>query len=142
MLVGFPGETEEDFKELLDFVKEIRFDRLGAFAYSREEGTEASGMPDQIPEETKKERLKKLMRLQRRISRSLSEEKVGRVLPALVEGCLADEEMTYAARTEGDAPDVDGYIFIHSDRELLTGDIVRVRVTKAEDYDLLGELDI
>ena len=140
MLVGFPGETEEDLRELLDFVKEIRFDRLGAFAYSKEEGTEAAQMPDQVPEEVKKARVGTLMRLQKRISRSLSKEKVGREVSAMVEGRLTDEEDTYAARTEADAPDVDGYIFIHSDRELLTGDIVRVRVTSAEDYDLLGEL--
>ena len=140
MLVGFPGETEEDLRELLDFVKEIRFDRLGAFAYSKEEGTEAAQMPDQVPEEVKKARVGTLMRLQKRISRSLSKEKVGREVSAMVEGRLTDEEDTYAARTEADAPDVDGYIFIHSDRELLTGDIVRVRVTNAEDYDLLGEL--
>ncbi len=140
MLLGFPGETEEDFKELLDFVKEIRFDRLGAFAYSREEGTEAAEMPDQIPEDVKKARVRKLMRLQKRISRARSEEKTGRVLSAIVEGRLTEEEDTYAARTEADAPDVDGYIFIHSERELLTGEIVRVRVSQAEDYDLLGEL--
>ena len=140
MLVGFPGETEEDLRELLDFVKEIRFDRLGAFAYSKEEGTEAAQMPDQVPEEVKKARVGTLMRLQKRISRSLSKEKVGREVSAMVEGRLTEEEDTYAARTEADAPDVDGYIFIHSDRELLTGDIVRVRVTNAEDYDLLGEL--
>lgn len=140
MLVGFPGETEEDLRELLDFVKEIRFDRLGAFAYSKEEGTEAAQMPDQVPEEVKKARVGTLMRLQKRISRSLSKEKVGREVSAMVEGRLTDEEDTYAARTEADAPDVDGYIFIHSDRELLTGDIVRVRVTSAEDYDLIGEL--
>ena len=140
MLLGFPGETEEDLKELLDFVKEIRFDRLGAFAYSREEGTEAALMPDQVPEEVKKARVGKLMRLQKRISRALSEEKVGREVSAMVEGRLTEEEYTYAARTEADAPDVDGYIFIHSERELMTGDIVRARVTHAEDYDLLGEL--
>ncbi len=140
MLLGFPGETEEDFKELLDFVKEIRFDRLGAFAYSREEGTEAAEMPDQVPEDVKKARVRKLMRLQKRISRARSEEKTGRVLSAIVEGRLTEEEDTYAARTEADAPDVDGYIFIHSERELLTGEIVRVRVSQAEDYDLLGEL--
>ena len=140
MLVGFPGETEEDLKELLDFVKEIRFDRLGAFAYSQEEGTEAAKMPDQVPEEIKKERVRKLMRLQKRISRSIAEEKVGQELSAMVEGRLTDEEDTYAARTEGDAPDVDGLIFIHSGRELMTGEIVRCRVTHSEDYDLLGEL--
>ena len=140
MLVGFPGETEEDLRELLDFVREIRFDRLGAFAYSQEESTEAAGMPDQVPEELKKERVRKLMRLQKRISRSLSEGKIGTVVSAMVEGRLTGEEDTYAARTEADAPDVDGYIFIHSDRELLTGDIVRVRVTAAEDYDLIGEI--
>ena len=140
MLVGFPGETEEDLKELLDFVKEIRFDRLGAFAYSQEEGTEAAEMPDQVPEEVKKERVRKLMRLQKRISRSIAQEKVGKELSAMVEGRLTDEEDTYAARTEGDAPDVDGLIFIHSGLELMTGEIVRCRVTHSEDYDLLGEL--
>lgn len=140
MLVGFPGETEEDFQTLLDFVKEIRFDRLGAFAYSREEGTEAAEMPDQVPEGLKKERVGKLMRLQKRISRTLSRKKVGSELSAMAEGRLTGEEDTYAARTEADAPDVDGYIFIHSERELMTGDIVRVRVTGAEDYDLIGEL--
>ena len=140
MLVGFPGETEEDLRELLDFVREIRFDRLGAFAYSQEEGTEAAEMPDQVPEELKKARVQKLMRLQKRISRSLSERKTGTIVSAMVEGRLTGEEDTYAARTEADAPDVDGYIFIHSERELLTGEIVRARVTAAEDYDLIGEI--
>lgn len=138
LLTGFPGETEEEFAELCDFVEETRFERLGVFAYSQEEDTLAAGMPDQIPEEIKKERRETLMELQQEVCFEKSREKIGQVLEAFVEGRVADEN-AYVARTYMDAPDVDGYLFIHTERELMTGQFVRVRVTGAVDYDLIGE---
>lgn len=138
LLTGFPGETEEEFAELCDFLEEIRFERLGVFAYSQEEDTPAAGMPDQIPEEIKKERRETLMELQQEVCFEKSREKIGQVLEAFVEGRVTDEN-AYVARTYMDAPEVDGYLFIRTEQELMTGQFVRVRVTGAADYDLIGE---
>ncbi|MCI8514767.1 MAG: 30S ribosomal protein S12 methylthiotransferase RimO [Lachnospiraceae bacterium] len=140
LLTGFPGETEEEFEELCGFVKEARFERLGVFAYSREEDTPAAMMPDQIPEEIKQERRNILMELQQEVSLERSREKIGQVLEAFVEGNVADENVC-VARTYMDAPNVDGYFFLHTERELMTGQFVRARVTGAMDYDLIGELE-
>ena len=140
LIAGFPGETEEEFEELCDFVREVRFERLGVFAYSQEEDTPAAEMPDQVPEETKLDRRDALMEIQQEISLERCEEKVGTVLEAFVEGKLVDENV-YAARTYMDAPGVDGYVFIHTDEELMSGNFVRVRVTGALEYDLIGELE-
>ena len=134
-MVGFPGETEEEFEELLDFVKEIRFDRLGAFAYSPEEGTAAADMPDQVPDEVKQERLDRLMQLQQGISLELNKRRVGEVCEVLVEGF---EGLTYYGRSMREAPEIDGKVFFISERELEPGQYVRVRITGAEEYDLQG----
>ena len=134
-MVGFPGETEEEFEELLDFVKEIRFDRLGAFAYSPEEGTAAADMPDQVPDEVKQERLERLMQLQQGISLELNKRRVGEVCEVLVEGF---EGLTYYGRSMREAPEIDGKVFFISERELEPGQYVRVRITGAEEYDLQG----
>ncbi|WP_434311354.1 30S ribosomal protein S12 methylthiotransferase RimO [Hominifimenecus sp. rT4P-3] len=139
LISGFPGETEEDHECLMEFVDEMEFDRLGVFAYSQEEDTPAAEMPDQIPEEIKKLRRDELMELQQEISMDRSEELVGRELLVMIEGKVADED-AYVGRTYRDAPGVDGYIFIRTERELLTGDFAMVRVTGALEYDLMGEL--
>ena len=139
LITGFPGETEEDHQELLDFVDELEFERLGVFTYSQEEDTPAAQMPDQIEEELKQSRQAELMELQQEISFAHAEDMVGRELYAFIEGKVADED-AYAARTYMDAPGVDGMLFIQTARELMSGDMVKVKVTGAYEYDLIGEL--
>ncbi|MFT3984811.1 MAG: 30S ribosomal protein S12 methylthiotransferase RimO [Lachnospiraceae bacterium] len=139
LITGFPGETEEAHRELLDFVDELEFERLGVFTYSQEEDTPAAGYPEQIDEEVKQARQAQLMELQQEISFTHAQGMVGRVLDAFVEGKVADED-AYAARTYMDAPNVDGLLFIQTTKELLSGDMVKVRVTSAYEYDLIGEL--
>ncbi len=139
LITGFPGETEAQHEELLDFVEEMKFDRLGVFTYSREEGTPAAVMPDQIPEEVKQQRYDELMSLQQEIAFDTASRMPGREMDVLIEGKVADED-AYVGRTYRDAPDVDGLIFIETNEELMTGDFVRVRVTGAREYDLIGEL--
>lgn len=139
LISGFPGETKEDHEELLAFVDEMEFDRLGVFAYSPEEGTKAADMEGQIPEEEKEERREEIMELQQEISFDKAQEMIGKELWCMVEGKVADES-AYVARTYKDAPDVDGYLFIQTVRELMSGDFVKVRVTGAEEYDLIGEI--
>lgn len=134
-IVGFPGETEEEFEELLDFVKEIQFDRLGAFTFSPEEGTAAAEMPDQIPEDVKQERLDRLMTLQQAISYERNQQRVGQVCEVLVEGF---EGLTYYGRSMLEAPEIDGSVFFISERELKPGEYVKVRITGAQEYDLQG----
>ena len=140
LISGFPGETEEDHEELMNFVDEMEFDRLGVFTYSAEEDTPAATMPDQIPEELKEERRDEIMELQQEISFEKAEEMVGKSLWCMVEGKVADE-YAYVARTYKDAPGVDGYLFIQTIEELMSGDFVKVRVTGADEYDLIGEID-
>ena len=139
LITGFPRETEEDHMQLMDFVREQRFDRLGVFAYSKEEGTPAARMHPQVPARVKKKRLKELMELQQEIDFEAAEAMRGRVLTAMVEGKIAGEDV-YTARTYKDAPSVDGLLFIETQRELMTGDLVRVRITGSRDYDLIGGL--
>ncbi len=139
LIAGFPGETKEQHEELMQFVNDMEFDRLGAFVYSPEEGTGAYAMPDQIADETKEERRAALMELQEEVIFDKNETMPGRELFVLVEGKVADEN-AYIGRTYRDAPDVDGYIFINTDETLMTGDIVKVRVTGALEYDLTGEI--
>ena len=139
LITGFPGETEEQHEELIEFVDEMEFDRLGVFAYSPEEGTPAEKMPDQIDEEVKEERQDELMELQQEIAFENAERMVGREVLVMIEGKVADEN-AYVGRTYRDAPNVDGLIFINTDEELLSGDFARVKVTGALDYDLIGEL--
>lgn len=137
LISGFPGETEEDHILLYRFVNEMEFDRLGVFCYSAEEDTPAASMPGQIPEELKQARRGELMELQQAISFEKAEEKKGRVLDAMVEGYLP-EEGVYVARTYMDAPDIDGYLFLESDRELMSGSFVKAVVTGSSGYDLTG----
>lgn len=139
LICGFPGETVEAHEELKTFVADMKFDRLGCFAYSRQEGTPADTFPDQIAEELKQTRVAEIMELQQDISAACNETYIGRTLDAFVEGKVADENV-YVARTYRDAPDVDGYLFIQTTRELMTGDIVYVQVTGSYEYDLIGEL--
>lgn len=139
LISGFPGETGEDHEELMKFVDEMEFDRLGVFPYSQEEGTPAAAMADQVPEEIKEARRDELMELQQEISFEKAEEMVGKELWCMVEGKIADE-YAYVARTYKDAPGVDGYLFIQTMEELMSGDFVRVKVTGADEYDLIGEI--
>ena len=139
LITGFPGETEEDHEELMEFVDEMEFDRLGVFTYSPEEDTPAAGMPDQIPEEIKEERRDEIMELQQEISYDKGTDRIGQELLVMIEGKVADES-AYIGRTYGDAPKVDGYIFVQTGELLMTGDFAKVRVTGALEYDLIGEL--
>ena len=139
LIAGFPGETQEDHEELMGFIDEMEFDRLGVFTYSPEEGTPAAEMPDQVPEEVKEERREELMELQQEISFDKGNERVGQEVLVMVEGKVSGES-AYIARTYGDAPKVDGYIFIQTGEALMTGDFAKVRITGALEYDLIGEL--
>ena len=139
MITGFPGETEEDVEELLDFVDEMEFERLGVFPYSQEEGTPAAVMEDQVSDEVKEERRDRVMELQQEISLDHGQDMIGRELEVFIEGQVADEN-AYVGRTYMDAPGVDGYIFVNTGLELMSGMFVRVRVTGALEYDLIGEL--
>ena len=139
LISGFPGETQEDHEELMDFVDEIEFERLGVFAYSQEEDTPAADMADQIPDEVKEERRDEIMELQQDIAFEKSESMVGRVLEVMIEGKVADEN-AYVGRTYMDAPGVDGLLFLNTEEELLSGDFVRVKVTGALEYDLIEEM--
>ena len=140
LITGFPGETQEDHEELLDFIDKLEFDRLGVFTYSAEEDTPAALMPDQIDEEVKLDRQAELMELQQEISMDKGNDKIGAVVEVMIEGKVADEN-AYVGRTYGDAPKVDGYIFVNTDTELMSGDFARVHVTGALEYDLIGELE-
>ena len=139
LISGFPGEAQEDFEELYRFVNEMEFDRLGVFAYSQEEGTAAAAMPDQIEDEVKEARRDELMELQQAIAFEKAEGMIGQELEVVVEGRMTEEDV-YVTRTYRDAPDVDGYLFLHTDRELMSGDFVRARVTDFNEYDLIGEM--
>ena len=139
LITGFPGETEEQHQELVAFVDEMEFDRLGVFTYSPEENTPAAEMPDQIPEEVKEDRQAELMELQQEIAFDLAEDMIDREVLVMIEGKVADEN-AYVGRTYRDAPNVDGLIFINTDEELMSGDFAKVKVTGAMEYDLIGEL--
>lgn len=139
LISGFPGETEEDHEEMLDFVDEMEFERLGVFAYSPEEDTAAAEMPDQIDEDIKIKRRNEIMELQQEIAFENAENMIGRDLLVMIEGKVVDEN-AYVGRTYMDCPNVDGNIFITTDEELITGDFVKVKVTGAAEYDLIGEI--
>ena len=139
LIAGFPGETEEQHQEVMEFIDEMEFDRLGVFTYSQEEDTPAASMPDQIDEETKLNWQEELMELQQEIAFDRAEERTGSVVTAMIEGKVADED-AYVARTYGVAPNVDGLLFVQTAEELNSGDFVRVRITGAVEYDLIGEL--
>ena len=142
-ITGFPGETEEDFEQLAEFVEETRFERLGVFAYSREEGTPAGEMTNQIDDEVKEARADSIMRMQVDISRETGESKIGKILDVLVDGM--DEEGAWIGRTAYDAPEIDGEVIFRDPagedvRKLKPGDMVRVHIDDAFDYDLTGTL--
>lgn len=137
LITGFPGETEKDHRTLKSFVRRMKFDRLGVFAYSREEGTPAAKMQGQIPAPVKKKRLRELMLLQQEIAFKKARRMKGRTVRAIVEGRIAGEDV-YTARTYMDAPGVDGTLFIETQRELMTGDMIDVRITGSDQYDLIG----
>lgn len=139
LITGFPGETQEQHEELMEFVDEMEFDRLGVFTYSTEEDTPAAVMSDQIPEDVKEDRQAELMELQQEIAFDLAEEMIGREVLVMIEGKVADEN-AYVGRTYKDAPNVDGLIFVESEEELMSGDFARVRITGALEYDLMGEI--
>ena len=139
LIVGFPGETEEEFADLQSFVQEMKFDRLGVFSYSQEEGTVAAEMENQIPEETKEERRDIIMDIQKSIAAALCEKEVGKVMEVLIEGKLPEENI-FCGRTRRDAPEIDGLVFVSSEEELYSGDFVTVRIREAGDYDLMGDV--
>ena len=144
LMTGFPGETEEDFEDLKEFVKEQRFDRLGVFAYSQEEDTPAAERKDQIDEEVKEARRDEIMKLQQEIAFEKCEEQIGIELSVMVEGSLPEESLpngsVYIARTYMDAPEVDGYVFVRSEWNLMSGDFIKVKGVGAEGYDLIGKI--
>lgn len=139
LITGFPGETEEDFADLKEFVKEQRFERLGVFAYSQEEDTPAAEFENQVEEEVKEARRDEIMALQQEIAFEKCQEQIGREFSVMVEGSLP-EEGVYIARTYMDAPEVDGYVFVRSEWNLMSGDFITVKVVGAEGYDLIGEI--
>ena len=139
LITGFPGETEDDFEQVKEFVKKMEFDRLGVFTYSREEDTPAADMEDQIDEEVKEARRDEIMQIQQDIAFDKSNSRVGEIYEVMIEGRLPDEGV-YIARTYMDAPDVDGYVFIQSDYNLDSGDFVKVEITRSDEYDLIADI--
>ncbi|MTI79433.1 MAG: 30S ribosomal protein S12 methylthiotransferase RimO [Firmicutes bacterium] len=139
-IVGFPGETEEDFQQLLSFMQEIKFDRVGVFKYSAEEGTPAGEMDDQVHDNIKEERYRRAMELQQQISYEKNQQKIGRTMEVLVEGELSETPGTFIGRGQGDAPEVDGLIYFQAGRMVNPGEIVDVKITSASEYDLMGVL--
>ena len=139
IIVGFPGETEEEFEETLTLCEEVRYDSAFTFLYSVRKGTPAEKFENQIPEEIKEERRDQVMELQQEIAFDKAEEMTGRILDVMIEGKIAEEDV-YVGRTYKDAPNVDGFVFVNTDRMLMTGDFARVRITGSNEYDLIGEL--
>lgn len=139
LISGFPGETKEDHEILKSFVRKMKFDRLGVFTYSAEEDTPAAAMPDQIDEGIKEERRDELMQIQQQIAFDAASNMVGRELTVMIEGRIPEDGI-YIGRTYKDAPDVDGYVFVNAEEELISGDMVPVRITAARDYDLIGDV--
>lgn len=137
LITGFPGETKKDHKILLDFVKRMRFDRLGVFKYSPEENTAAAEFDDQIDDDTKQTRYDEIMQLQQDIAFQMAHERIGSETDVIIEGELPDDEL-YVARSVMDAPDIDGCVFLPLTGEYMSGDIVRVRITDSGGYDLIG----
>lgn len=137
IIVGFPGETEAEYNELLEFVKEMKFEKLGVFAYSLEEDTAAAQMEGHLEEDVKEERKNKLLGVQQSISESICYAKVGSEVNVLIEEIVPDENI-YIGRTEHDAPEIDGVVYVHTDKDLTVGKICKVKVTDALEYDLIG----
>lgn len=139
LITGFPGETEDDYEQVLDFVDEMEFDRLGVFTYSPEEDTPAATMPDQIDETVKEQRRDGIMQLQQEVSIDKSADMIGKVLECMIEGRITDDD-AYVGRSYKDAPNVDGFVFINTTANLMSGDIVKVQIDGALEYDLIGSL--
>ena len=139
LITGFPGETDVDQEEVMQFIDECEFDRLGVFTYSREEDTVAAQMPDQIDEEIKEKYRDELMQLQQEISADRSAAMIGRIVRVMIEGFIP-EDNTYVGRSYKDAPNVDGLVFVECDRELMSGDFIDVKITGSTEYDLIGTI--
>ena len=136
-IVGYPGETDEQFEHLYEFVKKMRFDKIGVFEYSREKNTASYEMSDQVPAKIKHERYKKLMALQQEISYEINQSYIGKTIPCIVES-FTDEGIVIL-RSEHDAPEIDGLVYVKSDRSVVPGDIENVKIEKADEYDLFGK---
>lgn len=139
LITGFPNETEEDHEELLEFVEDMEFDRLGVFTYSPEDDTPAATMENQIEEEVKEERKEDIMYLQQEISYNNAKKMIGKTIKVLIEGKLPEDNV-FIGRSSKDAPNIDGYVFVSSEEEIMSGDFVQVKITEAKEYDLIGEV--
>lgn len=139
LITGFPGETQVEHNEVMEFIDEIEFDRLGVFTYSKEEGTAAALMDNQVDDDTKVQWQEELMELQQEISIDNSNSLIGRIMEIIIEGKATDEDV-YVGRSYMDAPGVDGYVFVNTANELMSGDFARIKITGALEYDLIGEL--
>ena len=139
LITGFPGETDVDHEEVMQFIDECEFDRLGVFTYSREEDTVAAQMPDQIDEEIKEKYRDELMQLQQEISADRSAAMIGRIVRVMIEGFIPEDNI-YVGRSYKDAPNVDGLVFVECDRELMSGDFIDVKITGSTEYDLIGTI--
>jgi ribosomal protein S12 methylthiotransferase len=138
-MVGFPGETDQDFEELLNFVKEVKFERLGAFIFSKEEGTPAHNFSQQIPKRIKKERLEKLMITQQKISKEINYSYLGKEMEVLVDEISSGKSKLAIGRTEANAPDIDGKVIIKTDK-VRAGEFIKVNIMETSEYDLVGEI--
>jgi len=138
VIVGFPGESEKDFKELLDFVRRTRFERLGAFIYSREEGTRAHAFEGQVPESVKKERFDEVMKLQQRISGEINKSFLGKIVEVLIDEKTPGKKGSFVGRTQGDAPEIDGVVYV-AGQGVKVGEFRKVKITDTLEYDLAGE---
>ena len=139
LITGFPGETQEEHEALIEFVDEMEFDRLGVFTYSKEEDTKAAEFENQVEEEIKEQRKEEIMQLQQEVSYDLNQDMIGKELEVLIEGYLFDEDV-YVGRSYKDAPTVDGYVFVSSEEEIVSGSFVKVKIKEAEEYDLIGDV--
>lgn len=139
LMVGFPGETDEEFAELLDFIREVKFERLGLFKYSQEQGTRASNFPGQIPEKIKQARYRQALSLQQDICTKINQGFLGKELRLLIDEETSSDKNIFLGRTEGDAPEVDGCVYVKSEKKLKAGDFVKVKITDTLEYDLAGE---
>ena len=139
VMVGFPGETEEDFNKLYSFIERAKFDKLGAFSYSKEEGTAAEKMPNQVHPSTKRGRYNKIMKLQNKISTELQNELIGKELEVLIESKTFDNKY-YVGRSYREVPEIDGVIYVEMVDKALEGKFVKVEITDSTEYDLIGKI--
>ena len=139
LITGFPSETQDEFKAQCDFIKEVKFDRLGVFTYSPEDGDPAARMDNQIDEDVKAERKDYLLQVQKGVSANICQQYVGKILEVIVEGKIEDDDNVYCGRSYRDCYEIDGFVFFKSEDELLAGDFYKIKITEAGDYDLIGE---